>query len=399
MIRKDTLLAWPMIAFMVLFFLSPLLVLTWISLRVGAEGWGLGNFAAFLSDPFARGVLLRTLMLGAKVTFWVSHLSLPLVMLYWHGGRRLRGLILICALLPMLTANVVRTFAWVVILGPNGPISQTLLGLGLTERPFSMLFSEAGLIMALAQIELPLLLLPVFSVLNRAAALEEASATLAACRARAFLRISLSGIMQGIIAGAFLVFMQSLDNVSVTLFLGEPGRTMLPLRLFAMLEESLDGRVAAVSGLLILAAALLLITLLTQLRLAGISLPVGVGDKADGGVEGQIGGHAADPVRIQRQRPLGAQDRVKRHEAHEVEGQHCHRIGGPGHLALWVDASGAKQPPLDPGKRRNAAIDAPHPDGEPGGAADQDGEVEAIGNMSSSTLPQNRSGRSRAAPR
>lgn len=92
-------------------------------------------------------------------------------------------------------------------------------------------------------------------------ALEEASATLGASRARTFLRISLPGIMPGIVAGAFLVFMQSLDNVSVTLFLGEPGRTMLPLRLFAMLEESLDGRVAAVSGLLILAAALLLVTL------------------------------------------------------------------------------------------------------------------------------------------
>lgn len=73
--------------------------------------------------------------------------------------------------------------------------------------------------------------------------------------------MSRPGIAPGIVAGAFLVFMQSLDKVSVTLFLGEPGRTMLPLRLFAMLEESLDGRVAAVSGLLILAAALLLFVL------------------------------------------------------------------------------------------------------------------------------------------
>lgn len=73
--------------------------------------------------------------------------------------------------------------------------------------------------------------------------------------------MSRPGIAPGIVAGAFLVFLQSLDNVSVTLFLGEPGRTMLPLRLFAILEESLDGRVAAVSGLLILAAALLLFVL------------------------------------------------------------------------------------------------------------------------------------------
>ena len=92
-------------------------------------------------------------------------------------------------------------------------------------------------------------------------ALEEASATLGASRARTFLRISLPGILPGIFAGAFLVFMQSLDNVSVTLFLGDPGRTMLPMRMFAMLEESLDGRVAAISGLLILAAACLLVVL------------------------------------------------------------------------------------------------------------------------------------------
>lgn len=55
MIRKDTLLAWPMILFMVIFFLSPLMVLFGISLRVGEDGWGFDNFAAFLSDPFARG--------------------------------------------------------------------------------------------------------------------------------------------------------------------------------------------------------------------------------------------------------------------------------------------------------------------------------------------------------
>lgn len=83
-------------------------------------------------------------------------------------------------------------------------------------------------------------------------ALEGASATLGASRARTFLRVSRPGIALGIVTGPFLVFLQSLDNVSVTLFLGAPGRTMLPLRLFAMLEESLDGRVAAVSGLLIL---------------------------------------------------------------------------------------------------------------------------------------------------
>lgn len=207
MIRRDTLLAWPMIGFMVLFFLAPLILLLGISLR-GADGsWGLGNFVAFLDDPFERGVLVRTLLLGFKVTGLVSLLALPLVMLYWHAGPRLRGIILVCALLPMLTANVVRTFAWVVILGRNGPISQTLLSLGLTDRPFSLLYTETGLIMALAQIELPLLLLPIFSVLNRAdRATLEAAEVLGAGRWRAWFSAIFPQVIPAVLAGWVLVF-------------------------------------------------------------------------------------------------------------------------------------------------------------------------------------------------
>jgi putative spermidine/putrescine transport system permease protein len=207
MIRKDTILAWPMIGFMVLFFLAPLLLLLGISLRGADGGWGLGNFVAFLDDPFERGVLVRTLLLGFKVTGLVSLLALPLVMLYWHAGPRLRGIILVCALLPMLTANVVRTFAWVVILGRNGPISQTLLALGLTDKPFSLLYTETGLVMALAQIELPLLLLPIVSVLNRAdRANLDAAEVLGAGRWRAWFSAIFPQIIPAVLAGWVLVF-------------------------------------------------------------------------------------------------------------------------------------------------------------------------------------------------
>jgi putative spermidine/putrescine transport system permease protein len=66
-------------------------------------------------------------------------------------------------------------------------------------------------------------------------------------------------MLPGILAGMFLVFMQSLDNVSVTLFLADARTTVLPLRMFQMIEESLDVRVAAISGLLIGAVLLCLI--------------------------------------------------------------------------------------------------------------------------------------------
>jgi len=88
---------------------------------------------------------------------------------------------------------------------------------------------------------------------------EEASTTLGATRLRTFIRVTLPALIPGALAGAFLVFMQSMDNVSVTLFLADPNTTVLPLRMFAMIEESLDPRVAAISGLLIAATVLILI--------------------------------------------------------------------------------------------------------------------------------------------
>ena len=106
MIRKDTILAWPMIGFMVLFFLAPLLLLLGISLRGADGGWGLGNFVAFLADPFQRGVLVRTLLLGFKVDRAGQACS-PCRSSCSTGtpARGCAALILICALLPMLTAT------------------------------------------------------------------------------------------------------------------------------------------------------------------------------------------------------------------------------------------------------------------------------------------------------
>ena len=264
--RKDTLLAWPMIGFMALFFLSPLLLLLGISLRGVDGGWGLGNFATFLTDPFERGVLLRTLLLGVQVTAWVSLAALPLSMLYWHGGPRLRGVILVCALLPMLTANVVRTFAWVVILGRNGPISQTLLALGITDKPFSLLFTETGLVMALVQIELPLLLLPIFAVLNRASpATLEAAEVLGAGRWRAWFTAIFPQIIPAVLAGWVLVFASATTSYVTQSVIGGARLIFLPQFVYREVGVLFQWPMAAAISILLLASTGVIMLGLTML--------------------------------------------------------------------------------------------------------------------------------------
>lgn len=93
--------------------------------------------------------------------------------------------------------------------------------------------------------------------------LAEASTVMGATWFTTLRRVTLPLLLPGILAGAFLVFIQSLDNVSVSLFLADARTTVLPLRMFALIEESLDVRVAAMSGVLI---CLTLIVLLVARR-------------------------------------------------------------------------------------------------------------------------------------
>ncbi len=93
--------------------------------------------------------------------------------------------------------------------------------------------------------------------------LAEASTVMGASWFTTLRRVTLPLLMPGILAGAFLVFIQSLDNVSISLFLADAQTTVLPLRMFALIEESLDVRVAAISGILI---SLTLIVMLVARR-------------------------------------------------------------------------------------------------------------------------------------
>ena len=99
-------------------------------------------------------------------------------------------------------------------------------------------------------------------------ALLESSASLGASWFYTLRRVTLPIILPGIVAGAFLAFMASMDNVPISLFLSGPRADMLPIRMWGMMESTLDVRVAAVSGVLI--ATVLCLMLLME-RLVGLT--------------------------------------------------------------------------------------------------------------------------------
>jgi putative spermidine/putrescine transport system permease protein len=96
----------------------------------------------------------------------------------------------------------------------------------------------------------------------------ESSASLGASRLFTFRRVTLPLIRPGILAGAFIAFMSSFDNVPVSLFLRDARTDMLPIRMWQDLEGKLDVTIAAVSGVLIVVT---LVLMMVMERVAGLS--------------------------------------------------------------------------------------------------------------------------------
>jgi putative spermidine/putrescine transport system permease protein len=99
-------------------------------------------------------------------------------------------------------------------------------------------------------------------------ALAEASASLGARPLYTFQRVKWPLIREGVVAGAFLAFMSSFDNVAVSLFLSDARTEMLPIRIWQTLESSLDVRAGAIAGILVVLTS---VSMLVMERLVGLS--------------------------------------------------------------------------------------------------------------------------------
>ncbi|MGT2488098.1 ABC transporter permease [Methylobacterium oryzae CBMB20] len=221
--------------FFLVFFLAPLALLVLVSFYAdpAMTRFGLDQYARFLLDPFSLRVLAATLWLGVEVTALTLLLGLPLALLLTWAPGRLRGLLTLIVLLPLLTSVVVRTFAWIVILGRQGIVNAALLGLGLTDTPLKLLYTEGGLVLALAQVQMPLMVLPLVTALSRIDPnLADASAALGAGAWRTFLRVTLPLCLPGIVAGCLLTFAAAITAFITQSLIGGGQMLFMPMYLY-----------------------------------------------------------------------------------------------------------------------------------------------------------------------
>ena len=261
-------LAAPLALFFLVFFVAPLVQLFVLSLHNDTAGvvWGIGQYVHFLTDPFSLSVLGSTLLLGAEVTALCLVLGFPIAWLYHRVGSRAQTLIILIVLLPLLTSVVVRTFAWIVILGRQGIINSKLLSIGAIDTPIRLLYTQVGVVFALAQVQMPLMTLPLITALGRIDMnLEDASCSLGAGSWRTFWRVVLPLALPGVIAGCTLTYAAAITAFITQSLVGGGQMLFMPMYLYQQASTLQNWPFASAISIIFLLAVLAVVTVFGML--------------------------------------------------------------------------------------------------------------------------------------
>ena len=231
----ESALTLPLAALFVAFFVAPLVVLILLSLHGEAlmKTWTLANYVKFFTDSFNYAILFETLILGVKATLLCLAFGFPIAWVCARAGARLQSVVVFLVILPILTSVVVRTFGWIVILGRQGVINQMLIGAGIINEPIRLLYTEFGVIMVLAQVQMPLMVLPILTVLGKIDPnLGDASRVLGAGEWKTLWRVTLPLSLPGIIAGCILTYTACITAFVTQTLIGGARLIYMPLHIY-----------------------------------------------------------------------------------------------------------------------------------------------------------------------
>ena len=179
------------------------------------------TYTAFFNSGFRTNILYRTLRIALITTAISLVIGFLTAYVIAQMPGRLKSIAIIAAVFPLLTGVVVRSFAWLIILGKNGILNSSLLSLGIISEPLSMLYTEGSVIVAMVYLFVPLMILTLTGVLEGIPRdVVEASASLGAKPIATFFQVILPLAVPGLIVGAVLVFTGSFTSYATPQLLG-----------------------------------------------------------------------------------------------------------------------------------------------------------------------------------
>jgi len=233
--------------------------------RVIPGSFTLAHYQRILTDSLSWLLFWRSFRLGVATTLLCLILGYPVAYLYTLAGPATRKLFLVAVISPLLTSALVRTYAWLVILGGRrGLLNTILLRLGIVDTPLRILNTDWAVLIGLTQVHLPFMILPLIAALaSRDRVLEEASANLGASRVLTFLWVVVPLSLPGIAAGTALVFALSYTNFIIPQLLGGGTYSTVAVKVYEQTIVILDWATGAVLAALLLGSCFVFVLLIT----------------------------------------------------------------------------------------------------------------------------------------
>ncbi|WP_342363206.1 ABC transporter permease [Terrarubrum flagellatum] len=283
----------PPVVFLALFFLAPFLFVARISLsqstraqppyapqyeqgsgleglRAVLEGLNFENYATILSDDLYLSAFLTALRIAATSTFLLLLIAYPIAYAMARARPALRPLLLALMIVPFWTSFLIRIYAWIGILKPEGLLNQALLALGLIDAPLEILNTEIAIYIGIVYAYLPFMVLPIYAVLvAQSHDLLEAAADLGCPPWKSFWLVTVPLSAPGVAAGCLLVFIPCVGEFVIPDLLGGSETLMIGRQLWSEFFGNRDWPTASAIAVILVIILLIPFLILRRLEARG----------------------------------------------------------------------------------------------------------------------------------
>lgn len=230
---REILLTLPSFGWMVVFFLLPSILLFTLSFRPPVLGGRIGDGWTFetwmsISNPSYPDIVWRTVWLSFLSTAICIVVSVPCAFAVARASERRRPFMVGLVILPFWTSFLVRVFAWKILLHPDGVIRQVLLAIGLIDPTRQLLYNPVAVLLVMVYTYLPFSLLPLFAAAEKFDfSLLEAAQDLGAGPLKAFIKVFVPGIKDGILSATLMVLIPAFGSYVIPDMVGGAASEMV----------------------------------------------------------------------------------------------------------------------------------------------------------------------------
>lgn len=217
-------------------------------------------YVEFFQEEYYRKILMRTVRIAVITTVFCMAGGVPTAYFVSRCEKKYRGLLLAASIFPMMTNSVIRSFAWINILGSNGIVNKFLLSLNLVDKPVKFLYTNFAIIIGSIYLFLPLMIVTVTGVMeNIDDDMMEAAQSLGASRMEGFMKVIFPMSFPGVIVGGILVFTGTLTAYTTPQLLGGNSNMVMATLIYQRAMSVGDWNGAAVISFIMIMLTLLVI--------------------------------------------------------------------------------------------------------------------------------------------